>query len=406
LLQGNGIINAPTWLNPSSTAEHADNATSADKATLADALTTSGTIALQGDIAAAGVLYTSGNHISLNTKLDIKDGYALSYGLSPDPAVGQVLVYDGTKWVAGNISGATTLPYYPTVTDIDGNTYSIAQFGAAGWWMTENLRTTRYTDKTLIPQLPPLYYLLRDISDGLINSSADFWAYPFNANFYYSGIGLNGGRTTPEQVKVLGLQYTYVTSKKICPFEWHLPTKKEYEDLKDEIKNDFPRCKYSLSLISYSNFTGLTGTYNTTAEDAMIASIMLSPEDEYPESIQPDKANLRTMHSTTNFDWHANFTGISKSGREGGFAGKLAGAHDFTLSKYVVYVANLGFANIAYYWTDDAIANEDNAYTFNLICSKSGTHPIESNPMPETTTATFYKTPKQFMCSVRCKKDN
>jgi uncharacterized protein (TIGR02145 family) len=37
-----------------------------------------------------------------------------------------------------------------TVRDIDGNIYSIALIGD-NWWMTENLKSTRFNDGSIIP---------------------------------------------------------------------------------------------------------------------------------------------------------------------------------------------------------------------------------------------------------------
>ncbi|KAA6301048.1 MAG: hypothetical protein EZS26_002797 [Candidatus Ordinivivax streblomastigis] len=384
-------------------AEHATNATLADRAT---ALAAPGNITLIGDVSVAvPQTYTSGGDVTLEAKLDIKDGFTPT----ANPTTGQVLVYDGAKWVAGNISGATTLPYYPTVTDVDGNTYTIGTFGDAGTWMTENLRTTRYTDGDPISQLNPLVRIvLSQITKGTIDDGSALRANPYSANFDHYVLSPSI-ENSPEYVKELGLLYTWAAannSKNICPSGWHLPSKEEYDDLKEEIKNKLDTDTYSFANVTtafvWTGFNANPIPGNLNPIDAQIASIMLSPRDEYPIAIQPDRPNNYVGPNYGN-----NFTGISKPGREGGFAGKLAGARDLSQTSNVGLLARAGFANMAYFWTSSIGGTNSTAWTFNLICSHddpSSSDQSTSNLKPEVIVARFYENPKQLMCSVRCKK--
>ena len=97
----------------------------------------------------------------------------------------------------------------PNITDADGNTYKSIIIGEQEW-MTENLRTTKYSDGTSIP----------NIKDGdqwnLLNTGA--WCqYFFNSQYEIT----------------YGKLYNWyaVKTEKLCPTGWHVPTDGEVLDL-------------------------------------------------------------------------------------------------------------------------------------------------------------------------------
>jgi uncharacterized protein (TIGR02145 family) len=93
------------------------------------------------------------------------------------------------------------------IQDIDGNNYSIALIGDF-WWMTENLRTTRFNDGSEIPYVTDQWIWLR------LDSSA-YCYYQNNENY----------------ADTLGFLYNWyaVTSEKLCPDGWRVPTDNEWK---------------------------------------------------------------------------------------------------------------------------------------------------------------------------------
>lgn len=102
-----------------------------------------------------------------------------------------------------------------SVTDGDGNTYRVIQIGTQ-YWLSENLRTTKYNDGTAIP-------LVTDGSTwGALTSPAYCWynndaagygaTYGALYNWYTVSSAANGG-------------------KNICPVGWHVPTDTEWTTL-------------------------------------------------------------------------------------------------------------------------------------------------------------------------------
>ncbi len=100
-----------------------------------------------------------------------------------------------------------------TVTDIDGNIYPVVKIGGQ-CWMAENLRTTRYNDSSIIPQI----------------ISHNGWdAVSTGAYCYYN----NNSNTK----KFFGKLYNHyaVRTEKLCPKGWHIPSDSEYQTLIDEL---------------------------------------------------------------------------------------------------------------------------------------------------------------------------
>ncbi|KAA6301290.1 MAG: hypothetical protein EZS26_002599 [Candidatus Ordinivivax streblomastigis] len=175
----------------------------------------------------------------------------------------------------------------------------------------------------------------------------------------------------PEYVKELGLLYTWAaansTSQNICPAGWHLPDTAEYRVLMNEILLNYPL--YSSNLDFY-DYTGISIYEPDNVHSVRVASAMLSPAREYPLAIQPDKSsNVFNLSSNFFYPFREYFTGESKSGREGGFAGKLAGAHNLANASLSLIneVEQTEFATIAYHWTKTESVNKTHAYTFDLI---------------------------------------
>jgi len=125
---------------------------------------------------------------------------------------------EGTSY--GNEVSFTTNAASATVTDIDGNIYNTVTIGTQTW-MTENLKTTRYSDGTPIN-------LVNTISawDALTTSSKAYCWYnddiinkDLNGALYTWVAAMNGaGASTSIPSAVQG----------VCPTGWHLPSWNEW----------------------------------------------------------------------------------------------------------------------------------------------------------------------------------
>jgi uncharacterized protein (TIGR02145 family) len=98
-----------------------------------------------------------------------------------------------------------------TVTDIDGNVYNVVQIGNQ-CWTKENLRTTRYNNGSVIPNVTS------DLAWVSLNTPA--WC---NYN------------NSPANDAVYGKLYNWYTvaAGNLCPTGWHVPTDAEWTVLTD-----------------------------------------------------------------------------------------------------------------------------------------------------------------------------
>jgi len=96
-----------------------------------------------------------------------------------------------------------------TVKDIDGNIYRTALIGDF-WWMTENLKSTRFIDGSIIP-------CIRDQSVWLRSDSFAYCYYQNNESY----------------ADTLGFLYNWyaVNSGKLCPDGWRVPSDDEWKQI-------------------------------------------------------------------------------------------------------------------------------------------------------------------------------
>jgi uncharacterized protein (TIGR02145 family) len=99
------------------------------------------------------------------------------------------------------------IPKMPT--DQDGYAYKTVQIGDQEWF-AENLRTTKYNDGTLIP----------NVTDANAWSTLSTGAYCFYDNKSSNNV-------------IYGNLYNWyaVDTKKLCPVGWHVPAEKEWDNL-------------------------------------------------------------------------------------------------------------------------------------------------------------------------------
>lgn len=127
------------------------------------------------------------------------------------------------RFKAGEFDGKPC-PDAPTVTDIDGNTYTTVQIGCQ-CWMRENLRTTRYADGTSVPIDTTKY--------------SDYEPYRYFPNHDKRNVAAYGylynwsavmGKESPSDANPSSVQG-------ICPDGWHLPSIPEFNDLESHVSS-------------------------------------------------------------------------------------------------------------------------------------------------------------------------
>jgi uncharacterized protein (TIGR02145 family) len=97
------------------------------------------------------------------------------------------------------------------VSDVDGNVYETVTIGAQNW-MAENLKTTKYNDGSLIPNVT-------DSAWKSLKAGAYCWY----------------GNDSAANKKNYGAFYNWfaVSTAKLCPAGWHVPSDKEWRALTD-----------------------------------------------------------------------------------------------------------------------------------------------------------------------------
>ena len=191
---------------------------------------------------------------------------SLTYEISGTPSE------NGTASFEVNIGGKTciltrniitpTSGYGTNITDVDGNTYKTVYIGTQQW-MGENLKTSKYSDGTTIP----------NITDNTQwqNNTTGAWAY-YN----------NDAANNPKYGKLYNwyaVSKTTNGNKNVCPTGWHVPTDAEWTVLTDYLGgNSIAGGKMkevgttnwnspNTSATNTSLFTGLPGGYRDLIGD-------------------------------------------------------------------------------------------------------------------------------------------
>ncbi|MDR0412818.1 MAG: fibrobacter succinogenes major paralogous domain-containing protein [Dysgonamonadaceae bacterium] len=138
-----------------------------------------------------------------------------------------IYIWNGASWTlldAGNNS-----PCPRTIGDAEDNAYSVGDFGAAGCWMTQNLRSKK---------TPAGVALTSSANSSYEN--APYYYYP-NGNYFnpnpahgltYTWAAANTGMDPADTDEVP------VNRQGICPAGWHLPNKNEWNQLVQVIGDD------------------------------------------------------------------------------------------------------------------------------------------------------------------------
>ncbi|GHT02818.1 hypothetical protein FACS189440_15420 [Bacteroidia bacterium] len=230
---------------------------------------------------------------------------------------------------------------------IGSNHYSIGDFGAAGVWMTENLReTTGLTENASGTNSTNKQYT--HVNKSAINDVA----YGLLYNWYGATLGQN--EVTDNQ----GNQSGQTQIQGICPTGWHLPSDYEWSQLEEVIAKE------------------ATGLYSTTLEAD-------NSTDFYTTADFRGTNSGRKMKSTTAVNVQ-DTDGSSNAKNLGGFEGLLTGSvEDGTSSR---------FDDHAFWWTSSTGSWKTYAYRRALTWSKEGSYRNQAND-------------KSLYYAVRCKQN-
>lgn len=131
-----------------------------------------------------------------------------------------------TSTTSSNTNGTTTdttkttnqpkTGYGPNITDKDGNSYKTVYIGTQQW-MAENLKTTKYSDGTTIPNVVD--------NTQWQNNTTGAWAYYRNDASNNANYG--------KLYNWYAVSKTTNGNKNLCPAGWHVPTDAEWTCLTD-----------------------------------------------------------------------------------------------------------------------------------------------------------------------------
>jgi uncharacterized protein (TIGR02145 family) len=117
--------------------------------------------------------------------------------------------------------GAPVGSFQNNVSDIDGNTYKTVQVGTQVW-MAENLKTSKYSDSTTIPN---------------ITENTQWSQLTTGAWCYYNNDAANNAKYD-KLYNWYAVSPTTNGSKNICPTGWHVPTDAEWTVLTDYLGSE------------------------------------------------------------------------------------------------------------------------------------------------------------------------
>jgi uncharacterized protein (TIGR02145 family) len=205
-------------------------------------------------------------------------------------------VWDGAKWQAVALAPPSPVEDYSTVIDADENTYSAAKFGDAGWWMTENLRTTTGLTENGAPgtDTSNKYYWYPGQNSSVTATTADdiLDIHPeYGLLYTWAAASGRTGVTADEENDSSQEKY-----QGACPDGWHLPSDYEWTQLTDVISasidgaystttgtgNAGTKMKSQTAVVSSSYATN--GTSNGLAAngfDALLVGSMISRLSSY-----------------------------------------------------------------------------------------------------------------------------
>jgi uncharacterized protein (TIGR02145 family) len=302
---------------------------------------------------------------------------AIVYHTGGNDIAAGVYVWNGRWWTPADGTPVNT------VKDAQGNEYSTGYFGeAAGWWMTQNLRSTQYDDEigtTLMVggstnvtlNYPGPTGTNLEEREAIFDTHKEYgllysWAAA-SGRIDDSDDSDNGGRPGYGAIPPTTGQYY----QGICPHDWHLPSDYEWSQLEKEIATN--PSKYSEQTEAYGNLTDSTVFFDATIWDYRPDS---STEITYWGR------QMKRMAGDENKINEIDPNGSSKSRQEGGFDAFPVG--------YGIGIGSVyNYGSNAFFWSSSSYGA--NGVRRSLGSGLAGVYRNNN--------------PKSYLFSVRCKKD-
>lgn len=327
-----------------------------------------------------------------------------------------VYVWNGSYWELLRAGGGASAndpvqETNTTLTDRDGNVYSIAQFGSAGVWMTQNLRTKSLPDDELVQgtgyssgdSYEKKYYMYPQ-KDGAAQifdpTPPSYWKEEYGLLYNWQAAtngrncvlyNIDQGQATalgqsPGLYEVETVEERYIQG--VCPRGWHLPSDREWNALEAELLAN-----------AENNATNPTGKYVEPLTPNWVLTAgprVWSSIEVYPKAAggfrghhgrfmraKADALGPNTINTVVGVN-----DGWSKPHTDGGLFVLLTGGID----------------------NDGASKNYDNHAQFWTSSSASGTINAKVAWIHQVENATFgmgrIKEPRNKLYSIRCKKDD
>lgn len=152
-----------------------------------------------------------------------------------------------------------------SVSDIDGNVYSTVKIGNK-WWMTENLRTSRYSDGLSLEKGDYLdQYYGEDARFYFVYDDDEYYTDSYGYYYTWRAAMANSGSSNTNPSLVRG----------ICPEGWHIPSDAEWIEMEMELglseseANSTYRYSYNEEFMNYfldpdvfnASYTGYRTSY-------------------------------------------------------------------------------------------------------------------------------------------------
>ena len=268
----------------------ASSVTDGSKLTAGDSAKIEFTINASEELTTVQILNTLGTKIQTYTEFKTNRIYTYSFLCVAGYEYYKIIVTDkaGTttcKYLSVTTSTKIAAKIYGTVTDLSGNSYKTVVIGTQTW-MVQNLRTEIYNDTTIIPNVK-VDTIWNNLSSG--------------AQCSYSNT------QNSDSLKNLGRLYNWyaVSSGKLCPNGWHVPSQAEWLTLNTYLTNygygyggsgdDIAKSMASTTSWNSSTQTGDVGNNQSTNNSSGFFAVPSGERNDYGNFVKiGDNANWWT----------------------------------------------------------------------------------------------------------------
>jgi len=212
---------------------------------------------------------------------------------------GDTLTINGESVIVPGVSFLNVAPEFGSVTDASGNAYSTVDYGPAGEWMTENLKTENFANGDQIPMITSSY--------SSSNHPAS-WAWIDNnyLNEAVYGKSYNGNAITD--------------SRNVCPSGWHIPSENEWIQL----------------ILLFGGETGTDGCNNCFGGDNLKSDIFWNGNNQSYMSIVP--GGIVNTDGSGAYDGSSGYYWVNDYvGGNGGYAMHFKSDNEITESSWMYY---------------------------------------------------------------------